>query len=296
MFFSIFKGRAWKMHNKDLLVREVISTYSVQSKYESFSRQLNGWGFKRLHQSGNDNSAYYHEVFLRGLPQLTALMRRATPNQGKLVPNIEGEPNFYEMDKKYPLRPPSMPHDGYYDYNPMTGAAGFGPPQESLPGPLTGLPLGPTPGPPHRPPPEPPVGYHGINQYSSYPNMNYPPPLSEYGHSGDTCANAAPAYTRQLDYPTYAFLPMRYSYQAHDPYRHYSTPPDPPALTPSCHDNHPQPQSGPGTDEEFSCPAPQGPFHEGKPFTENETENDCFEPIKVSIPNKAGRKNDTREE
>ena len=45
------------MHNKELLVRDVISQYFVQSKYESFTRQLNGWGFKRLHQSGNGECA-----------------------------------------------------------------------------------------------------------------------------------------------------------------------------------------------------------------------------------------------
>ena len=60
-------GRAWKIHNKKLLMSEVVSKYFVQSKYESFTRQLNGWGFKRLHQSGNDFNAYYHECFLRRL-------------------------------------------------------------------------------------------------------------------------------------------------------------------------------------------------------------------------------------
>jgi hypothetical protein len=73
------------------------------SKYESFTRQLNGWGFKKLHQSGNDYNAYYHEQFLRGLPHLTRLMRRVPQNQGKLLPFVEGEPNFYEINKHYPL-------------------------------------------------------------------------------------------------------------------------------------------------------------------------------------------------
>ena len=87
-------GRAWKIHNKELLVREVIPKYFVQSKYESFSRQLSGWGFKRLQQSGNDFNAYYHEIFLRGSPHLTVLLKRVPRNQGKLLPHVEGEPNF----------------------------------------------------------------------------------------------------------------------------------------------------------------------------------------------------------
>ncbi len=45
-------GRAWKIHNKDLLVSDVVPKYFVQSKYQSFARQLNGWGFKRLQQAG----------------------------------------------------------------------------------------------------------------------------------------------------------------------------------------------------------------------------------------------------
>ena len=55
------------------------------------SAELNGWGFKRLHQSGNDYNAIYHECFLRGLPHLTNLMKRVEGNLGKLVPYIEGE-------------------------------------------------------------------------------------------------------------------------------------------------------------------------------------------------------------
>ena len=80
-------------------MQEVVPKYFVQSKYESFTRQLNGWGFKRLHQSGNDFNAYYHECFLMGLPHLTVLMKRVPPNQGKLFPHVEGEPNFYVINK-----------------------------------------------------------------------------------------------------------------------------------------------------------------------------------------------------
>lgn len=101
-------GRAWKIHDKDKLVRQVIPNFFGQSKYESFTRQLNGWGYKRLYQSGNDCNAYYHECFLRGLPHLTSLMKRVQPNQGKLLPHVEGEPNFYEIEKQYPFPDPNQ--------------------------------------------------------------------------------------------------------------------------------------------------------------------------------------------
>jgi len=45
-------GRAWKILDKERLISDVIPNYYVCKKYESFARQLNGWGFKRLHQSG----------------------------------------------------------------------------------------------------------------------------------------------------------------------------------------------------------------------------------------------------
>ncbi len=102
-FFVQPHGRAWKIHNKELLIRDVVPKYYDQSKYESFTRQIVGWGFKRLHQSGNDFNAFYHECFLRGLPHLTVLMKRVAPKQGKLLPHVEGEPNFYEIDVNYPL-------------------------------------------------------------------------------------------------------------------------------------------------------------------------------------------------
>mmetsp|Transcript_44055 Transcript_44055/g.79048 ORF Transcript_44055/g.79048 Transcript_44055/m.79048 type:complete len:433 (-) Transcript_44055:524-1822(-) len=96
-------GRAWKILDKDLLFSSVIPQYFVCKKYESFTRQLNGWGFKRLYQSGPDLGCYYHESFLRGLPKLTCLIRRLQPNQGKATPYPAGEPNFYRISEKFPL-------------------------------------------------------------------------------------------------------------------------------------------------------------------------------------------------
>ncbi|KAL3803933.1 hypothetical protein ACHAWO_013736 [Cyclotella atomus] len=117
-------GRAWKIIDKNALVSQVCPHYFGQTKFESFTRQLSGWGFKRLHQSGPDFHCYYHECFLRGLPHLTRLMKRSEPNQGKMLPHVDGEPNFYEMDLKHPLPPPAaVPHphhnaNGYYHGHP----------------------------------------------------------------------------------------------------------------------------------------------------------------------------------
>ena len=85
---------------------KVVPAYFVLSKYRSFIRQLSGWGFRRLHQSGADFGCYYHEAFLRDIPELTVLMKRVPANQGKPKPTIEGEPNFYLSSRLRPLTPP----------------------------------------------------------------------------------------------------------------------------------------------------------------------------------------------
>mmetsp|Transcript_34232 Transcript_34232/g.51326 ORF Transcript_34232/g.51326 Transcript_34232/m.51326 type:complete len:408 (+) Transcript_34232:2-1225(+) len=100
-------GRAWKVKNKEILVEEVIPKFFGQSKFASFARQLSGWGFKRLHQTGADFGCYYHECFLRGHPRLTALMRRVSPGQGKVTPNMHSEPDFYLIAQQYPLETPA---------------------------------------------------------------------------------------------------------------------------------------------------------------------------------------------
>lgn len=99
-------GRAWRLLDKDRLISEVIPSFYVCKKYESFTRQLNGWGFKRLHQHGPDFGCYYHECFLRDIPAITCLIRRLAPNRGKATPFAEGEPNFYKIGEVYPLPPP----------------------------------------------------------------------------------------------------------------------------------------------------------------------------------------------
>jgi len=235
-------GRAWKIHNKDLLMRKIVPKYFVQSKYESFTRQLNGWGFKRLHQSGNDFNAYYHVCFLRGIPHLTVLMTRVAPYQGRLLPHMEGEPNFYEIETRYPLPPPIMPyHDQHpYPYSPMAGAS-------------------------YRAPPELPMGYSSPSQYSPYTSNFQPPPSYYHGHHGDTTATGP--YAPQSSFPQYSHYPPQPQFnhtQSPEHYRQYphSAGPQPPGLNLSQY-HHLTPNNdigvGPVRSEEVSSvPAPQG--------------------------------------
>ena len=58
-------GRSWKILDMTKFTESVLSGYFNQSKYTSFVRQVNGWGFRRV-TVGTEASTYYHELFLRG--------------------------------------------------------------------------------------------------------------------------------------------------------------------------------------------------------------------------------------
>jgi hypothetical protein len=97
-------GRAFIVLHPQQLREIVLPRFFKQTKFMSFTRQLNLWGFKRI-TKGVDSGAYYHELFLRGRPRLAMLMRRQKiKGTGiKLTPNPETEPDFYTISKKRPL-------------------------------------------------------------------------------------------------------------------------------------------------------------------------------------------------
>jgi hypothetical protein len=102
-FFS--HGRAFGVHDMDKFVSEVMPKYFRQTKWNSFSRQLNLYGFVRI-ASGPDAGGYYHELFLKGRPNLCLHMRRVGVPHGedrrKFRPKNKSknvEPDFYSMKR-----------------------------------------------------------------------------------------------------------------------------------------------------------------------------------------------------
>jgi len=57
-------GRAFMVHKPKEFVQDVMSHFFNQTKYASFQRQLNLYGFSRL-THGPDKGAYYHNCFVR---------------------------------------------------------------------------------------------------------------------------------------------------------------------------------------------------------------------------------------
>jgi hypothetical protein len=99
-------GRAFIAHDVDAFVEKILPKYFKLSKWSSFLRQLNLYGFVRV-TSGPDAGAYFHELFLRGHPyqSLCLYMRRVgVPQQHmdrrkKKCKLLERVPDFYAMKK-----------------------------------------------------------------------------------------------------------------------------------------------------------------------------------------------------
>lgn len=81
-----------------------MTNFFRQTRVQSFQRQLNLYGFKRITR-GPDTGGYYHELFLRGRPGLCVNMQR-TRIKGvpKRPDDPESEPDFYSL--------PPMPENG----------------------------------------------------------------------------------------------------------------------------------------------------------------------------------------
>ena len=91
-------GRAFLVRKPKSFTEQIMPKYFRQTKLTSFQRQLNLYGFRRITQ-GSDAGAYYHELFLRGRPQLCMRMvRQKVKGTGHKQPtDVGSEPNFYTM-------------------------------------------------------------------------------------------------------------------------------------------------------------------------------------------------------
>jgi len=90
-------GRAFCVHDTCKFVEIILQEYFKQSKWESFTRQLNIYGFNRITR-GVDSGSYYNECFLRGAPNLSLKIGRTEIKGKKTLSSNPGlDPNFYSM-------------------------------------------------------------------------------------------------------------------------------------------------------------------------------------------------------
>jgi hypothetical protein len=71
-------GSSFKVHKPTEFSNKIMPTYFNQTKYKSFQRQLNLYGFVRIH-SGYHKGSYSHNNFRRGYPSLSLRHRHKVP-------------------------------------------------------------------------------------------------------------------------------------------------------------------------------------------------------------------------
>lgn len=64
-------GKAFVIYQKEKFTKDILPRYFKETKYTSFTRKLNRWGFERI-KKGPEIGAYYHKLFQRENPQLCA--------------------------------------------------------------------------------------------------------------------------------------------------------------------------------------------------------------------------------
>jgi hypothetical protein len=164
-------GRSFMIHKKNDLEKEVLPKYfQKQSKYSSFTRKLNRWGFQRVAR-GPETGAYFHRLFRRGEYRLC--MRMSCSHKSTPVATTAANERTAEPFASY--TPGS--HAPYY-------AAPFQVPYASLPPHYHGQ-SGPPVGPPMQQAPFADPHYVHQQQHRMYP---YPsqalgaPPYSLHHH------------------------------------------------------------------------------------------------------------------
>ena len=75
-------GKSFKIHRPHDFqnLMSAMGFFKQQTKYKSFIRQLNKYGFSRIH-TGPNIGGYQHKDFIRGQPNLCAFIKRGLRNQ-----------------------------------------------------------------------------------------------------------------------------------------------------------------------------------------------------------------------
>jgi len=96
-------GRAFIVKDNTRFMNELSSSLCKSDNFKSFQRMLNLWGFKRL-TGKRDKGAYYHQLFLKGRPNLVKKMSICKNKNGVWpLANPASEPDFYQLSKVRPL-------------------------------------------------------------------------------------------------------------------------------------------------------------------------------------------------
>lgn len=85
-------GKAFQVHDRKVFEKQIQPKMFNQSKYASFNRQLNLWGFKRIASSHSGGPCYFHPLFQRYDRSLCCTMHRS---KGSTIVSGERARNFH---------------------------------------------------------------------------------------------------------------------------------------------------------------------------------------------------------
>ncbi len=110
-------GQSFMIHKKRVFETEILGKFFKKSKFTSFTRKLNRWGFSRITR-GAENGAYFHALFRRDQPRLCLQMsnRSGANASGAANTGKSARPAMMEATSAAAATP-LMPF-------PMAGAAG----------------------------------------------------------------------------------------------------------------------------------------------------------------------------
>jgi HSF-type DNA-binding len=95
-------GRSWRVLDPTGFEQLIIPKYFGHSKFSSFIRQVNGWGFRRI-TCGIDTDSYCNPLFLRGLPYLCKLMVRCGSEKDRLGKMAFDGIDLHKLSEFYPV-------------------------------------------------------------------------------------------------------------------------------------------------------------------------------------------------
>ena len=82
-------GCAFKIHDEKLFKQYFMKKYLLQTKYESFKRQLYVYGFKKVGVRFTDAGAYYHDKFVSGQFDMCSEMTRTKKSSNPITQNYD---------------------------------------------------------------------------------------------------------------------------------------------------------------------------------------------------------------
>jgi hypothetical protein len=76
-------GKAFKVHKKEVFCDELMPVFFNSSKYKTFQRSLNLWGFKSVVRGTDKGACYQHKFFVRGNADLCKNMTHVKIKGGR---------------------------------------------------------------------------------------------------------------------------------------------------------------------------------------------------------------------